>query len=263
VSEELDESQLDGVGDDVLPLAGLAVRLVPGEADDVDEKSFSEPMTTDDRTGALLALCGEDDAPFRRFQIALTGEPVDHLRDGLWADAETLNKARLNDWHTLFRQAEDRLQVLLDGRVITLSHAAQRTSRARRHRSKNSSRCGKESRSAGVANGMTARAMWNDTVIAESDETVIVEGNHYFPPTAVRRELLTDSETTSICPWKGTASYYSLVVDGDKNEDAVWYYPEPFEVAGVIKDYVAFWHGVTVTADEGDGTQGPLSPKGR
>ena len=105
--------------------------------------------------------------------------------------------------------------------------------------------------------------MWNDTVIAESDETVIIEGNHYFPPTAVRREFLTDSSTHTTCPWKGEASYYSLVVSGDENPDAVWYYPEPFTIVDEIKDYVAFWHGVAVTTDEGDGRQGPLSPKGR
>ena len=72
-----------------------------------------------------------------------------------------------------------------------------------------------------------AKATWNGTVIAESDDTVIVEGNHYFPVASVREELLRPSDTTSVCPWKGTASYYSLEVDGQTNPDAVWYYPEP------------------------------------
>jgi uncharacterized protein (DUF427 family) len=90
------------------------------------------------------------------------------------------------------------------------------------------------------------RARWNDTVIAESDDTVVVEGNHYFPPESVNRDLLIPSETTTICPWKGTASYYSLSVDGAVNPDAAWYYPTPKDAAGQIKDHVAFWRGVTV-----------------
>lgn len=90
------------------------------------------------------------------------------------------------------------------------------------------------------------QAIWNDTVIAESDDTVVVEGNHYFPRSAVADELLSESDTTSVCPWKGTASYYTLTVDGNTNEDAVWYYPEPKPAAEQIRDRVAFWKGVTV-----------------
>ena len=93
-----------------------------------------------------------------------------------------------------------------------------------------------------------AKAEWNGVLIAESDDTVIVENNHYFPLSSVRTEYLRESETHTICPWKGTASYYSLEVDGQTNPDAVWYYPEPKEAAKEITDHVAFWHGVTVTS---------------
>ena len=89
-------------------------------------------------------------------------------------------------------------------------------------------------------------ATWNGATIAESDKTVVVEGNHYFPPGSVRKEFLQASSTTSRCPWKGRARYYSLVVDGKTNEDAAWYYPEPSTAAANIKDYVAFWNGVDV-----------------
>ena len=92
------------------------------------------------------------------------------------------------------------------------------------------------------------RATWNGEVIAESDDTVVVEGNHYFPADSVRSELLVDSSTTSICPWKGTASYHSIQVDGRVNADAAWYYPEPMDAAAKIKGYVAFWRGVRVVA---------------
>ena len=90
------------------------------------------------------------------------------------------------------------------------------------------------------------RATWNNTVIAESDDTVVVEGNHYFPAASVNQSLLVGSDTTSVCPWKGTASYYSLSVDGQQNPDAAWYYPAPKDAAAQIKDHVAFWRGVTI-----------------
>ena len=90
------------------------------------------------------------------------------------------------------------------------------------------------------------RAVWNGTVLAESDDTVVVEGNHYFPVESLRREHFTDSDTHTVCPWKGTASYRNVVVDGEVNPDAAWYYPEPKDAAAEIKDRVAFWHGVTV-----------------
>lgn len=93
-----------------------------------------------------------------------------------------------------------------------------------------------------------AQAIWNGTVIAESDDTVIVEGNHYFPPSAVKADLLEPVDTTTVCPWKGTASYYDVVVDGERNAGAAWYYPSPKDAAAEIKDHVAFWRGVTVTA---------------
>lgn len=92
------------------------------------------------------------------------------------------------------------------------------------------------------------RAIWNNRVIAEapSNEIHRVEGNIYFPPTAVKREYLRSSEAHTHCHWKGKASYYNVEVDGKVNEDAAWYYPEPSAMAARIKDYIAFWHGVEV-----------------
>lgn len=89
-------------------------------------------------------------------------------------------------------------------------------------------------------------ATWNGTVIAESDKTLVIEGNHYFPPDSVTKQYLRPSTTTSRCPWKGLANYYSLIVDGKTNEDAAWYYAEPSEAAAAIKGYIAFWNGVDV-----------------
>ena len=91
------------------------------------------------------------------------------------------------------------------------------------------------------------RAIWNDTVIAESDDTVVVEGNHYFPADSVDRTLMKDSATTSHCPWKGDASYVSLEVDGETNTDAAWFYPQPLDAATQITGRFAFWKGVRVT----------------
>ena len=93
---------------------------------------------------------------------------------------------------------------------------------------------------------MTMRAVWKGQVLAESDKTVVVEGNHYFPPEAVRREYFAPSQKTSMCSWKGLASYYTVNVDGAANNDAAWYYPEPMEEAENIRDYVAFWRGVSI-----------------
>jgi len=93
-----------------------------------------------------------------------------------------------------------------------------------------------------------AQAEWNGKIIARSGDTVVVEGNHYFPEDAVPRALLKPSDTTSVCPWKGTAHYFTLVVDGQENKDAVWYYPDPKPAAKEIKGRVAFWKGVKVTA---------------
>ena len=91
-----------------------------------------------------------------------------------------------------------------------------------------------------------ARATWNGVVIAESDTYELIEGNVYFPPASVNRELLKDSTHQTVCPWKGRASYIDVVADGDVNEAAAWYYPEPKERAENIKDHVAFWKGVVV-----------------
>jgi uncharacterized protein (DUF427 family) len=90
------------------------------------------------------------------------------------------------------------------------------------------------------------KAIWNGKVIAESEQTEMVEGNHYFPADSVNRELLRDSDKTTICPWKGTASYYDVVVDGQVNAAAAWYYPQPKEAASQIANHVAFWRGVKV-----------------
>jgi uncharacterized protein (DUF427 family) len=92
------------------------------------------------------------------------------------------------------------------------------------------------------------KAIWNGTVIAESDDTIVVEGNHYFPPTSVHEELFTPSATKTVCPWKGTASYANIVANDATNADAVWFYPEPKEAAENIAGYYAFWKGVTVEA---------------
>ena len=90
------------------------------------------------------------------------------------------------------------------------------------------------------------KAIWNGAIIADSDDTVVVEGNHYFPADSVSREHLEASAKTTVCPWKGTASYFSVVVDGKTNPDAAWYYPEPKAAAAEIRDRIAFWRGVEV-----------------
>ena len=90
------------------------------------------------------------------------------------------------------------------------------------------------------------KAIWKGAVLAQSDNTVVVEGNHYFPPESVDRSLLRPSETHSICPWKGVASYHHVEVQGQRNPDAAWFYPEPKAAAAQIKDHVAFWRGVEV-----------------
>jgi uncharacterized protein (DUF427 family) len=93
-----------------------------------------------------------------------------------------------------------------------------------------------------------ARATWNGVTLAESTTTQIVEGNHYFPPDSIRREYFRDSQTHTVCPWKGTASYYDVVVNGQVNADAAWYYPAPKSAALNITGHVAFWKGVQVEA---------------
>jgi uncharacterized protein (DUF427 family) len=90
------------------------------------------------------------------------------------------------------------------------------------------------------------RATWNGEVIAQSDDTVVVEGNHYFPLDSVRAEALQPSSKTTVCPWKGTASYYTINVGGQQNADAAWFYPTPKDAAAEIDDRVAFWRGVKV-----------------
>lgn len=91
------------------------------------------------------------------------------------------------------------------------------------------------------------KATWNGKVIAEAEQTERVDGNHYFPPASVKSEYLQPSDATSVCSWKGTARYYTVDVDGERNEGAAWYYPEPKPEAANIKDYVAFWKGVQVS----------------
>ncbi|MEP7186945.1 MAG: DUF427 domain-containing protein [Rhodanobacter sp.] len=91
------------------------------------------------------------------------------------------------------------------------------------------------------------RAIWKDTVLADSDDTVVVEGNHYFPADALRREHFRPTDHLSVCPWKGTASYYDVIVGDEVNANAAWYYPTPKDAASEIKDRVAFWRGVEVS----------------
>ena len=90
------------------------------------------------------------------------------------------------------------------------------------------------------------KAVWNNTVIAESDSTIVIEGNHYFPPESIKKEFFDESSTNTRCGWKGTASYYSIKIDGELNKDCAWHYPEPSEAATKIKGYIAFWKGVEV-----------------
>lgn len=94
---------------------------------------------------------------------------------------------------------------------------------------------------------MMIKAVWNGVVIAQSDATVVVEGNHYFPRDAVNPEFLSPSAKTSVCGWKGTAHYHTITAGGAVNPDAAWYYPEPKEAAAEIKDRIAFWRGVVVS----------------
>ena len=93
------------------------------------------------------------------------------------------------------------------------------------------------------------KAIWQNTVIAESEDTVVVEGNHYFPRDSIIEEYFFESDHATVCPWKGTASYYTLEVNGQTNPDAAWYYPEPKAAASEIKDRVAFWKGVQIESD--------------
>lgn len=90
------------------------------------------------------------------------------------------------------------------------------------------------------------KAIWNNEIIAESDQTIVIEGNHYFPPDSINTKYFKSSETHTTCPWKGVASYYSLEANGSVNKDAAWYYPETKPMASGIKGYVAFWKGVKV-----------------
>ena len=91
-----------------------------------------------------------------------------------------------------------------------------------------------------------AKATWNGEVIAESNDTIVIEGNHYFPDNSIKKEFFQDSETQSVCAWKGTASYYTLNVNGEENSDAAWYYPDAKHPAKPFENYVAFWKGVEV-----------------
>jgi uncharacterized protein (DUF427 family) len=90
------------------------------------------------------------------------------------------------------------------------------------------------------------KAVWNGQILAESDKTVIVEGNYYFPPDSIRQEYFTQSNTSTVCPWKGMASYYTVTVNGKTNKDCAWYYPKASDAAKKIEGYVAFWKGVEI-----------------
>ena len=91
------------------------------------------------------------------------------------------------------------------------------------------------------------KAIWNGQIVAESYETIVIEGNHYFPSNSINKDYFSESTTNSFCPWKGTASYYSLDVEGKKNNDAAWYYPDASDLARKIEGMIAFWKGVEVT----------------
>jgi len=91
------------------------------------------------------------------------------------------------------------------------------------------------------------KAIWNDQILAESDDTVVVEGNHYFPPASINNEFYEASDHHSMCPWKGTAHYYDIVVNDARNKNAAWFYPETKDAANNIKGRIAFWHGVEVS----------------
>jgi len=93
---------------------------------------------------------------------------------------------------------------------------------------------------------MAKKAIWNGEILAESDKTIVVENNHYFPPDSIKKEFFQSSNTHTTCGWKGKASYYTIVVNGKENKDAAWYYPETKEAANNIKGYIAFWKGVKV-----------------
>ena len=90
------------------------------------------------------------------------------------------------------------------------------------------------------------KAIWNNELVAESNDTIVIEGNHYFPENTINKKYFKNSDTHTVCPWKGTASYYSLEVNGDLNMDAAWYYPETSDMAKPIKGYIAFWKGVEI-----------------
>ena len=90
------------------------------------------------------------------------------------------------------------------------------------------------------------KAIWNNQLLAESEDTIVVEGNHYFPASSIQMEVFKPSKTVTSCPWKGEASYYSIVVENEENKDAAWYYPSPKDAAKEIKDRIAFWKGVEV-----------------
>lgn len=97
-----------------------------------------------------------------------------------------------------------------------------------------------------LSEGLLAKAIWNGVVLAESNETIVVEGNQYFPPESVNSDYLRSSNAMSVCPWKGTASYYDIVVDGETNAGAAWFYPTPNPAASDIKNYIAFWRGIEI-----------------
>jgi uncharacterized protein (DUF427 family) len=108
---------------------------------------------------------------------------------------------------------------------------------------------------------MTVRATWNNAVVAESDRTILVEGNQYFPADDVRTDVLEKSVSSTHCSCKGDASYYSIIADGSRNDDAAWYYPDPYDAAKDIRGYVAFWKGVEVSGTNEDTPE--IRPPGR
>ncbi len=102
---------------------------------------------------------------------------------------------------------------------------------------------------------MKVRAIWKGVVLAESDDTIVIEGNHYFPPETIKQEYFKENTRHTVCPWKGVASYYDIVVEDDVNRSGAWYYPDPSAAASQIKNYVAFWNGVKIEREESQDRQ--------
>lgn len=188
--------------------------------DDVVALTITTSLGVRDRPGRRGAATRRPTPPWTPTGAATLGRPSSREPFGLspWSEGETpIGK-------TTMSRLNDGLRRLVRGDV------------------------GEDTREAaeGVKATGPVQATWKGLIVAESERTVVVEGNHYFPPEDVRSEYLEASSRQSVCPWKGTASYYDIVVEGQRNDAAAWYYPQPKSAAAETKDRVAFWHGVKV-----------------